>query len=156
MVSITPAADRTMRLLAASAAAVSHTGDTDETTLATVAIAANAMGVDGILRVMTLWSNTNDASNKTLRVNLGSTTFGQVTLSTTGSFRYLQEIINRGSAASQVAHLQSAYSFGTGSTAVATGTEDTTGALNLTITGQLADGSDFIRLEAYRVELIRP
>lgn len=59
------------RVIAASAVAVSHTGDTIETVLANIAIPAGAMGANGALHITAVFSYTNSANAKTLRIRLG-------------------------------------------------------------------------------------
>src|SRR4051812_45306280 len=50
------------QVLGRSAAAVSCPADTSEDTLATVTVPANLMGVDGSLRVWTLWTVTSSTN----------------------------------------------------------------------------------------------
>src|SRR5688500_6060251 len=82
-------------VLAQSAVAASHTGNTTETTLATVTVPANAIGANGRLRVTSLWSHTNSANSKTLRVRFGGaagTIYTSLTVTTTLSTRVLSEV----------------------------------------------------------------
>jgi hypothetical protein len=144
------------RTVAASGVAVSHTGSTAEVILATVELPAGLIGANGILRVAALWTTTNDADDKTLRVNLGATAFLARVATTQVSQRTVTIIQNRNAQDSQIGHSDSANNPFQGTTdAVTTGTEDTSGALNLTITGQLEDGTDTVTLEAYIVELLK-
>ena len=55
-------------------AAVVLTGTTSATTLATFTIPAGLIGTNGKVKFYPLWSNTNNANNKTLRVVLNSWT----------------------------------------------------------------------------------
>ena len=144
------------RVLAASGAAASHTGNTTETTLATIEIPAGAMGANGILRVTTLWTTTNSANNKTQRVKLDGTAFLAFVATTQLSHRHVTIIQNRNSASSQVgATAAVANAFDASASAVTTGAIDTTLAKNLTITGQLANAGESITLESYIVELVK-
>jgi hypothetical protein len=141
-------------VLGSRAVAVSHTGNTTETTLATVVVPAGAMGANGALRVWTLWSHTNGANNKTLRVKLSTTAFVAIVNTSTATFQDLVTVMNRNSASSQLSHAAAqATRFGASTSAVTTGSVDTSSAQNLTITGQLATGSDSVTLEGYSVEL---
>lgn len=146
------------RVLAASAAAVSHTGNTNETTLATVPIPAGVMGSKGILRVTTLWSHTNSVNNKTLRIRPGSGNRLLVAnVTTSASTRDQRMFSNRDSTASQISGGNGGLATGNwGATAdaVVTNTIDTTAAFDFTITGQLASGSETVTLESYLFELL--
>jgi hypothetical protein len=143
-------------ILGSSGAAVSGAADTNENTLATIAIPAGAMGLNGILRVTTLWTMTSSGNNKIVRTKLGTTDFGAATLTATVAYREQRQIHNRNSAASQVAFTQAnGSSWGSAAGANQTGTENTATALNLLITGQKATAGETLTLEAYLVELIR-
>lgn len=139
-------------VLGSSGVASSHTGNTNETALATIAIPAGALALNGILRVTCLFGGTNNANNKTLRVRLGGlsgTTFFSNVFTTAIGISSVLHIVNRNSAASQVAHAIGI------SGAFTTGTVDTAVAQDLVISGQLANGADTITLEARIVEIIR-
>lgn len=157
MVSVVTANDRTVRLLAASAVASSHTGDTNETALATITIPAGAMGLNGWLRVEATFSYTNSANAKTLRVRLGGisgTSHFARSPTTTAGLRLLWVIANRGAANSQVGWQSGSNSFDTTSGAITTSAIDTSAATTLVITGLLANSGETIRLESYAVELL--
>jgi Protein of unknown function (DUF2793) len=147
----------TWRVLARSGVSAGHTGSTSEATLATIAIPAGAMGPNGLLRVTTVWSFTNSANTKTLRVRLGGSggTVYQAPALTTGDSTMIQRVIqNRNSASSQVGPSSTINnSFGAQGGAVTTSTVDTASAQDLVITGQLALGTETLRLESYLVEL---
>jgi hypothetical protein len=156
-------------VVAASAVAVSHTGDTNETALATVAVPAGLMGTTGVLRVTSLWSLTSSENAKVLRARLGGmsgTEFLAVQLTSSATYRDQRQIANRNSASSQVGgpagnSLLPLESFGPGggwgaaAAAVVTAAIDTTVNQNLVLTGQLADAGETVALEAYLVELLR-
>ena len=145
----------TWRGLAASASQVSHTGDTDETTLATITIPAGVMGANGLLRVTTLWTTTNNANNKTQRIKLGSSEFLAYVATTEASHQHLTVIRNRGAQNSQVgAAKAAANAFDLSTSAVATASIDTSAQASLSITGQLANAADTITLESYLVEIL--
>lgn len=144
-------------VLAQSGVQVSHTGDTNETILATITVPANAMGPNGRVIVTYIGSVTNNGNNKIFRIRfggIGGTVFDQVTLTTSPSVRVQKEIINRNSAMSQVGMVATIGGFGSSGTAITTGSVDTTDAVDIVITGQLANGTDTIALEAYRVEVV--
>ncbi len=149
-----------IKVLAQSSVAVSHTGDTNETIKATVVIPAGAMGLNGRLRVTTLWSTTNSANNKTVRVRLGGiggTSFLGAIATTTATFKSQIEIGNRNAANSQVAFASNSFTaggWGSTTTAVTTGAIDTSAAQDLVFTATLASAGETITLESYLVELI--
>jgi hypothetical protein len=148
----------TWNLLGKSAVAVPHTGNTNETALATISVPAGAMGPNGALRVTAMFSMTNNANNKTPRLRLGGisgTGFYFVAHASIATIMLQRVIHNRNSEASQVSFPGSSLtSYGTSTSAPTTGTQNTAGALDLVLSGQLADGADTITLESYQVEVL--
>lgn len=137
-----------------SGASASHTGDTSETTLATIAIPAGAMGANGRLVVDTIWQVTASTNAKTIRVRYNATAFGSGAISTAGVDSVVMRTIiaNANSESAQVGGPSNfPDSFGLTSANVVTSAHDTTGALNLTITAQLADSGETITLLHYSV-----
>lgn len=144
-------------VLARSAVAASVTGTTSETTLATIAVPAGAMGVNGGVRISGLFSYTNSANSKALRVKFGGTTYYGPTVTTTASAPFLFEIWNRGAANSQVGPgVTNTVPLGAAAVAPTTSAVDTASAFNITFTGQLANSGETITLEAYTVEVLNP
>jgi hypothetical protein len=141
------------RVLAASAVAASHTGATSETTLATVTIPANAMGPNGRVRITTVWSATNSANNKTLRHKFGGVNYFAQNMTTQQGWRHQNEIINRNATNAQVGNTSNA--FGSLSGAPIASAVDTSAAVTVLITGQLANVADTLTLESYCVEILR-
>jgi len=150
-----------IRILGASAATgASVTGTVTETALATITVPAGAMGLNGIIRVTPLFSYTNSANNKTLRVRLGGIG-GPAFLSNAATTTLLAQPIvlirNRGVANSQVGFTAATFSsVGITTGALATGSVDTSAATTVVISGQLANTGETITLESYLVELIVP
>lgn len=145
-------------VLGKSGVAVSHTGNTSETTLATVTIPANAMGLNGVLRISSVWrAGANNGNAKTPRIRLngiaGTTYFTTALASSLSARDMSRTIANRGAANSQIGGA-SGSAVGASTTAVTTSAIDTTAAVDLVFTGQLADGSDTIALDSYLVELV--
>ncbi len=144
-------------ILAQSGVAVPLTGTTSETTLASIVLPARALGKNGALRIVTLWSMTSSANNKTPRIKLGGTTFVAPVYGTgVTSLQHFAMLRNRGAANSQVAHAsttQNVFGAGAGS-AVTTGAVDTAADQPLVITGQLALGTETLTLEAFTVEVL--
>jgi len=148
----------TFRVLASSAVKVDKTGDTNETALATITIPAGSMGANGILRVTTLWTHTNNANTKTWRIRLGGisgtqfATIARTTSATDGDMRIIQ---NRNSQSSQVAFPSTqGVGFGSSTSGVASGSIDTSAAQDLVLSAQLGVGTDTMSLERYIVEIL--
>lgn len=145
-------------LLAASAVAVSHTGNTNETALATVSIPGGAMGPNGGIEVRVTFTYTNSANNKTMRVRFGGISGTQYAVNTvttsamqTGTFR----IRNRNSASSQVSsHANSLGSTGATTANPTTSAVDTSVAVDLVMTGQLVNTGESIAVDSYEVWLL--
>lgn len=144
-------------VLATSAVAVSHTGNTSDTALATISIPAGLMGANGIIRVTHLWSVTNNANNKTPRVwlnGLSGTAFLSTNLASVQTWQGETIIRNRNSQSSQVGHNAGAFPFSSTTGAIATATIDTSVAVDLVLSGILANSADTITLQGYTVELL--
>lgn len=150
------------RILGASSAASAHTGDTNETVKATVTVPANALGINGILVVGSTWSYTNSANNKNMRIRLGGiggTVCMNFTATTTANYSDQRRITNRALTNSQIVSSSSGGTpggLGTGTNALVAPASDTTAALDLVLTCQLALGSETLTLESYLVQLLRP
>ena len=143
-------------VIAQSAAPLSITATTAESILATVNVPANAMGPNGRLRVSTVWSVTNNANNKNLKVRYSGaagTQFLNHSAASTLTIIAIHLIANRNATNSQVGTLTSG-AIGSGSSAVITASVDTTAATSLVFSVQLAVSTDTATLESYLVELI--
>ncbi len=141
-------------IVAESAVAASHTGDTTETTLATVTIPKGTIGKHGRVRVTALFSHTSSSNNKVLKVRANTITIASSTQTTTASTRLQIEISNRGDEASQIVNSASAGGWGGFSFNPTKITQNTaTGALVITLTGQLVETTETVTLESYVVEL---
>lgn len=145
-----------IQVLARSAVAASAAADTNENTLATVTIPAGLLGLNSGLLVFAHWTTTNSANNKVARVKLGTTNLYSSTTTTNTHQQTHGTIRNRNSASSQFASFWNGR--GTDSVpnilGVATGAEDTSGALNLLLTGQKASAGETLTLEGYHVHLM--
>ena len=136
-----------------SGTASSVTGTTTETTLATITIPANAMGPNGQIEIIPLWSFTNSANTKTMRVKFASTAFYTQAATATAVTQSLVRIANRNSASSQVGAPGANAGLGNFTAAVITSAENTTSPVTLTITGQLTNTGETITLESYLVRV---
>lgn len=150
---------RIFEVFASSSVAVSHTGNTNETTLATIPIPAGYIGINGLVRVATLWSHPGGSgNNKIVRGRLGGlagTLFFSATNTTNLSVNDVERTIgNRNSAASQVVR-QPSSGLGNSGAAVLTMTVNTALAQDLVFTAQLASAGESITLEQYIVEIAR-
>lgn len=136
-----------------------HTGTTDETLLASVTIPASALRTNGELAYDVLWTMTNGADDKTLRVRLGTaagvagTAFTARVVTTNAGGRLSGRIKWRNSQSAQVGQPAgiSGVSESTGS--VVTGTLDGSAALVLSITGQLENAANSMTIQAYSVSV---
>jgi len=133
------------------------TGTVTETSVYQLTIAANSMGTTGSLRVSFLWSMTNDASLKTIRVKFGNSAPMVVSSATQSiiSMGCILHIQNMGAETSQEAHASLSQSVGTTTAALITSAIDTTEDQLLEVTLQLGDSTDTASLRRIAVELLR-
>lgn len=137
-----------------SGVAVSHTGNTNETTLATIAVPAGTIGANGQVDIEALFSHTNNANAKNLRIRMGSVILLFIAPTANAVTQTHTRFANRNSQASQVLFpVGGTSSWGSTTTAVSTLAENTALAVNITITAQLANAADTITLESYLVKI---
>lgn len=136
-----------------SAVAVPLTGSTSETTLATVTIPGGAIGPTGRCIITTLWSYTNSANNKTLKVRFGGTNYMNIVVGATAAYQNIN-IIRNITASSQKAMPSGAAPFGASGGAIPTSSVDTTADITVLFTVQLANSGEIARLEGYSVEVV--
>ncbi len=135
-------------------AAVALTGTTSETTLVTITIPAGLIGSKGKVKLYPLWSTTNNANTKTLRVKFPSNTIytgtSQNVVHNTGL------LILRNLNSESVQRMSSGMLAGLGGTisSIAQTTVDTSAATSIMITGQLQVGTDTMTLEGLFVEIV--
>lgn len=147
------------RVLASSGVAVSHTGNTDETALLTLSIPAGSMGANGWLQISSTWGFSGANSTRTPRIRLGGIAgtafFAVANASTINSHGDIRRIHNRNATNSQVCFNLASASGGVGASsgAIVTGSLDTTTALDLVLSGQVANSGDTIILESYVIEI---
>lgn len=137
--------------------AVTGTATTTEEILATIPVPKNFMARNGMLEVETLWTVTNSANNKTLRVRFGTVGItSQVCMAnivtTNATARYHLIIGNRNNDAAQVCHPSAQFS--ASGSAVTTATIDTAQDQNIYITAEKASAGETATLERYSVRLI--
>lgn len=148
-----------VRVIAASATAVSGSADTNENTLATVTIPAGIMGLNGIIRVTSHWTFTGSVNSKTWRVKFGSMSVQDNGTTTAGvtSIRCMSEVRNVGATNSQKGNSYTlTFAGSVPATAPTTAAIDTTAAVTLLLTGQKGLAGETLTLDSYLVELIIP
>jgi len=118
------------------------TGTTSETTMLTVSIPASLMNKRGRAMIYVLFSLTNNANAKTVKVKVGGATIITFTSTNQNLLGLSGWLLNLNSETSQKSN--SAASF----------TIDTTIANDLVITGQLANAGDTVTLTAVSLEII--
>lgn len=140
---------RPIEALASSAIAVSCASTAADEVLASFSIAAGVMGPNSILQIEPLWTYTNSANNKIVKVKVGGSTIYTATRTTTVKEGPLIVLANRNSLASQIQPYDNTY-ITAGSGAPATYTIDFSAAVDVEITGQRANGADTLKLEYFR------
>ena len=136
----------------------SITGATTETALALVTIPAGSMGTQGSLRITALFSYTNSANTKTMRIRFGTggAAVAHITVAqtATATCTMVRQIINT-TATTQISQPVSSLLMGSTSASVYPSSSiDTTVDQFVHITGTLANGAESIQLAYYCVELI--
>ena len=131
------------------------TGTTLAATLATITIPAGLIGANGKVKFYPLWSNTNNANTKTLRVVLN----GVTTVYTGASQNNVHNsglLILRNFNSESVQRMSSGMTAGLGSTTgsiAATTIDTTTMPVTVAVTGQLANSTDTMTLEGLFLEI---
>lgn len=135
-----------------SGTAVALTGTTAETTLVSVVIPGGMLKANGKIIVICTWSHTNSANNKTKRIKYGTFDFINAHVETTSATSRDFASMHQRTASSQVAFPNT--NFGSSSTALLTGSIDSSVDQTLAITGQLASSGETLTLESALVEVI--
>lgn len=132
----------------------SHTGTVAETTLATVTIPGGVMGTSSRIEVIALFTTTNSANTKTIKVKFGGTSYYSVNSTTINAVTTVTNICNNKSTSSQIGSGgNSSAGIGSATVAAATSSVDTTQDVALTFTGTLANSGENISLLGYTVIL---
>ena len=130
------------------------TGSTSVVTLATITIPAGLLGANGKLKIYPLWATTNNANVKTLRLNIGGAVLSTMTSQSVPNNSGLLIIRNINSESAQKCSSGLVAGIGSSAGSIASTTIDTTAATTITITGQLAVGTDTLTLEDLFVEVV--
>lgn len=136
-----------------SGAQIDHTGTAAKTTLVTYTMPAGLMQTNSTLQVETLWSFTG-TNNKTITMSFGGTDYLSTTQTTNSSFSDIRSVTNRNATNSQVGANSGAAVYGASGVNVATSAVDTTAAVSVLLTAQLANTGEHIKLEWYRFTLL--
>ena len=144
-----PLIRRPIETLAGSAIGFSCSS-TSEETLDSFLIRAGTLGVNSILQIAPLWTFTNSANNKILKVKIGEVTIYSATRTTSAKEAPLIVLANRNSLVSQIQPYDNGY-ITAGSGAPSTYTIDFSKNQIVFITGERADSGDSLKLEYYRV-----
>lgn len=143
-------------VIAQSGLAQSVTGTTSELVLATIPIPAGVLLAHGRIRLWFTTTSTNNANVKTVKAKLNGSVIGAAAVITsTGTQVYHVDVVNGTNRTTNYGQI----AFTAGSAASQTGAAlnvDTTQPLVVTITGQLATGTDNITLNAYSLETLNP
>ena len=132
----------------------SLTGTTSAVTLATITIPAGLLGANGKLKIYPLWATTNNANIKTLRVVFGGSTCTTITSQSVPNNSGLLIIRNTNSESAQKCSSGLVAGIGSSFGSIASLTVDTSAATTITITGQLAVGTDTLTLEDLFIEVV--
>lgn len=141
----------------------SHTGDTNAVQLVSQLIPPGLMTANSALRITTLWDFPNSANNKTMKVQLSSTT-GTAGAGTS----YLSQVVtafatnsvqtnirNANATNAQVGFSSSGNSYSISGGSKVTSALDFTGNVYVNIEAQLASAAETINME-YSIELLIP
>lgn len=156
---VTPATGAPV-LLAQSYAPVSAPSDTNENVLATITVPAGALGANTAVRLMLLWTLTNNANGKTIRVRMSGssgTQFSSIPVASLANTVVHVLIANRAATNSQVSVTEYLNAGGTaGSLTPTTGSVDVSGAVTIVVTAQKSTAGDTMTLEGYTAEALTP
>ncbi len=136
---------------------ISNTGSTTENTIYTGTIHANSIGVNGSFHIIGLWSVSNNANAKDIKVKFNGTTVLDILALTSVAATHSYTILtNRNSLSAQVSGNVSSPAanagFGTNSgSAVSTYTINTGADITVTVTMTNGNGTDTVSLEAFQI-----
>ena len=135
------------------AATVTLTTTIFETELTSVTIKGGLMGGNGKLKIWPLWSMTNNANGKTIKLKIDGNVFYGNTRILEAQIQFLSIVRNTNS--QSVQKISSGITAGLGvTTGVVTSlTVNTSADFTISITGQLANSADTLTLEGFFVEI---
>ena len=127
---------------------------TSVVTLATITLPAGLLGANGKLKIYPLWATTNNANVKTLRATFSGSVCTTMTSQSVPNNSGLLIIRNINSESVQKCSSGLVAGIGSSSGSIASPTVDTSAATNITISGQLAVGTDTLTLEDLFIEVV--
>jgi len=144
-----PAVTKPVEVLSSSAVAASCASTAADEVLGSFTVRAGIIGVNSIIQIEPLWTFTNSANNKILKVRIGGVTVYSATRTTSVKEAPLIVLANRNSLASQIQPYDNAY-VTAGAGEPATYTINFANLVTVDITGQRANSSDTLKLEYFR------
>lgn len=138
-------------ILDQSAPSSSHTGDTNETVLATYTLPGNLMGIKSMIQIVSLWTHTTSANNKSLLVRFGSGAFLATIKTSVLSSNLITNIYNQNNTSLQIGYTNNQGVYGTNTSGNYSSSVDTTSDVIMNIACVLADAGDIITLESYSI-----
>ena len=145
-----PLVRRPIEILSGSAIGFSCSLTAIDEVLDSFLIPAGALGVNSVLQIEPLWTFTNSANNKTLKIRIGGVEIYSATRTTCDKEAPLIVLANRNSLASQIQPYDNTY-LTAGSGAPATYSIDFSKNQIVFIMGNRANSGDTLKLEYYRV-----
>lgn len=142
-------------ILVADAVPSSVTGTTASTTLKSYTLPANALGMNGQLRITVEWSWTNSSNTKNTSLTFGGSTIFTTGQTTNAGARMTFIIANRNATNQQVAWPSINSFTQTGAAPIVTSV-DTTGNVAINLTAQNVSASDTTTVECVTIEEILP
>ena len=132
------------------------TNTTAETQVASFTLPGGVMGMNGILRLCPMFSQTNSANTKTLRIKLGAATAITQAFGGTGSASAygILTIRNLNSQSSQKSTQGGILGVGTTSSAIGTSAADTSADITVSLTVQMGALAETVTLEHLFVEVL--
>lgn len=132
------------------------TNTTAETQVASFTLPGGVMGLNGILRLCPMFSQTNSANTKTLRIKLGAATAITQAFGGAGSASAygILTIRNLNSQSSQKSTQGGSLGVGTTSSAIGTSAADTSADITVSMTVQMGALAETVTLEHLFVEVL--
>jgi len=145
-----------VKLYTTGSTATTVTNTTAETQVASFTLPGGVMGMNGILRLCPIFSQTNSANFKTLRIKLGAATAITQAFGGAGSASAygILTIRNLNSQSSQKSTQGGSLGVGTTSSAIGTSTADTSADITVSLTVQMAALAETVTLEHLFVEVL--
>ena len=132
------------------------TNTTAETQVASFTLPGGVMGLNGILRLCPMFSQTNSANTKTLRIKLGAATAITQAFGGAGSASAygILTVRNLNSQSSQKSTQGGSLGVGTTSSAIGTSAVDTSADITVSLTVQMGALAETVTLEHLFVEVL--